>query len=396
MTSAQPSKLKLVYIVTQAEWGGAQRYIFDLATALKDGFEIIVATGAGGSSRLLQKCQEASIRTHTFKNLVRKINPLKDFAAVRELTDFFVKESPDIIHLNSSKAGIIGSLACRKLQAKNYKLKAKIVYTAHGWVFEEPLPLWRKQLYVLIERIACKIHHKVIVLSKADFDTAVKNKLCAPEKMTIIPHGIKQIDFSSREQAREDLAKRYTLYAKRSDLWIVTIANLYKTKGINYLIDAAALLKKDGLEPNFIIIGSGSMEVSYKLKTISYKLKSFHFVGSIPDAARYLKAFDIFVLPSVKEGMPYALLEAMQAGLPIITTSVGAIPEMLENEMNGLIVPPTNSRILAEAIQRLLRNHDLRENLSQRVALEFQEKFSFEKMLGKTSQIYQNLLRFEN
>lgn len=383
MTSAQPSKLKLVYIVTQAEWGGAQRYIFDLATALKDGFEIIVATGAGGGSRLLQKCQEAGIRTHTFKNLIRKINPFKDLAAIRELAFFLKQEKPDIIHLNSSKAGIIGALALRRI--KNYELRVKVTYTVHGWVFNEPLSSWRKKLYQWMERTACKIHQQVIVLSKADFDVAVKNKICAPEKMTIIPHGIRQIDFFSQNEAREKMTTNYKL--QTTNLWIGVIANLYKTKGINYLIDAAAILRDKNLEPNFIVIGNGPMEKNYKLQAINYKLNNFRFVGSIPEAARYLKAFDIFVLPSVKEGMPYALLEAMQAGLPIVATSVGAIPEMLDD----IVVPPANAKAIAEAIQKLLTNHNLRYNLGQGAAAQFQKKFSFEKMLEQTVTLYKKL-----
>lgn len=383
---AQETKLKLVYIVTQAEWGGAQRYVFDLATALKNEFDITVATGAEGSQELLQKCQRANIHTHTFKNLVREINPLKDLMAVKELAEFFKKEKPDIIHLNSSKTNIIGALAYKTLKAKSYQLKAKTIYTAHGWVFNEPLPWWRKKLYMQMERIACKIHHKVIVLSKADFDTAVKNNICPPEKMIIIPHGIRQINFFSREEARKNLEARIKNQELR--IWIGTVANLYKTKGINYLIDAAAILLDQGTEPTFIVIGDGPERKNYELRIKNYGLNNFLLIGSLRNAAQYLKAFDIFIMPSVKEGLPYALLEAMQAGLPIITTSVGAMPEMLENEKSGLLVPPTNSKILAEAIQKLLSNHDLRENLSQRAALKFQEKFSFEKMLMKTADLY--------
>ncbi len=382
----QPAKLKLIYVVTQGEWGGAQAYVFDLATALKDEFDITVASGAEGSQELIQKCKEADINTHTFKNLVREINPLKDIAAIFELAQFFKKEQPSIVHLNSSKASLISTVAKKFLQPTTYNLKPKLIYTAHGWVFNEPLPWWRKKLYVFMERVAGKIHDRIITLSQYDYAAALKNKICDQEKLAIIPHGINPISFLSRDEARAKLNSKFSIL--NSPLWIITIANLYKTKGIEYLIDAAAVLKKEGVEPSFIIIGSGPERENLELRIKNYGLQNFYLIGSLPDAARYLKAFDLFVLPSVKEGLPYALLEAIQAGVPIIATNVGAIPEMLENETSGLLVPPADSRAIVNALKKFIDNQELRNNLSHATARQFQEKFNFDKMLIKTVKLY--------
>ncbi len=110
--------------------------------------------------------------------------------------------------------------------------------------------------------------------------------------------------------------------------------------------------------------------------------------GQIPDAAKYLKAFDIFVLPSVKEGLPYAILEAMAAGLPIVATKVGGIPEMITDGESGLLVPPKNPEALATAIEKLIAAPELRARLGQNAAAVADAKFSLQEMLQKTRQIY--------
>ena len=237
-----------------------------------------------------------------------------------------------------------------------------------------------------MERIACKIHDRVIALSGYDFAVANKNKICTPEKLTIIPHGIRQVDFFDHKTSQQHL--KSLILNLKSNIWVGTIANLYKTKGIEYLIEAATMLKKEGLEPNFIVIGSGPMEKSYKLQVISYKLNNFLFAGSIPDAARYLKAFDIFVLPSVKEGMPYAILEAMQAELPIIASAVGAIPEMIDSGKNGLLTQPQSATALAAAIRRFLSNETIGKKCGEEAKKTCEEKFSFEIMINETIKIY--------
>ncbi|MCX6779472.1 MAG: glycosyltransferase [Candidatus Magasanikbacteria bacterium] len=145
----EDKKKKILYIVTQAEWGGAQKYIFDLATNLAETFDITIATGSNGHSQeLLNRSQSASIKTVTFKQLKREICPWHDLMAIGEITSFLKQNNFDIIHLNSSKAGVIGAIAGR------INKTPKIIYTAHGWVFKESLPFCKRWLYLLMEKLA--------------------------------------------------------------------------------------------------------------------------------------------------------------------------------------------------------------------------------------------------
>lgn len=159
-----------------------------------------------------------------------------------------------------------------------------------------------------------------------------------------------------------------------------TIANFYPTKGLDILIQASPLLGN----VHTVIIGDGpARPASVPPRT--------HLLGTIPDAARLLPAFDVFVLPSRKEGLPYALIEAMAAGLPIVATTVGGIPEIITHEKNGLLVPVENPAALAAAIRRLVDDPSFRAQLGN-AAKTSAEKFSFAAQLANTLAVYRGLL----
>ena len=115
---------------------------------------------------------------------------------------------------------------------------------------------------------------------------------------------------------------------------------------------------------------------------------NFFLVGAIADACKYLKAFNVFVLPSVKEGFPWVILEAMAAEVPIVATKVGAIPEVIENNKNGILVEPRDSKAIAESIERLLKNRSLGDELAKAGRKTVMEKFSLEKMINEIEKLF--------
>src|SRR3989338_11718614 len=136
---------KILYLVTQSDFGGAQRYVYDLATSISNNFSVIIAGGEPGhDGELAKKLAEKNIRYIHLSHLKRAISPWRDFLAFWQIVKLIKKERPDIIHLNSSKVSILGSLAAK---IKNLKSKIKIIYTVHGWVFNEELPVWKKYCY---------------------------------------------------------------------------------------------------------------------------------------------------------------------------------------------------------------------------------------------------------
>ncbi|MBI2099194.1 glycosyltransferase [Candidatus Uhrbacteria bacterium] len=378
------NKPKILYLITQAEWGGAQRYVFDLAIAFKTEFDVSIAAGAeNGDDSLLRRSRDNGIRTVEISNLHREIRPIEDIRALLKIRSLLKELKPQILHLNSAKAAVLGTLAAAWTGIK-------IVYTVHGWSFLEPLSIWKKAAYLIFEKISCSFGREAtILLSQKELAAAKKYGLNCGET-EIIFHGIAPPAFLDKETALQKLNEHLQKPLPKNALLIGTVANLYETKDIANLIEA---LK--GVNENFISIVIGTGPLFGRLKTLIEEEKLSNRVilaGKIIPATEILKSFDIFVLPSAKEGFPYAILEAMAAGLPIAATSVGAIPEMIEDKKSGLIAPPKNPGALKTAIESLLKDENLRSLLGQTAANEFKIRFSKDKMVQATKEIYLKFL----
>ena len=367
---------KILYFITQSEYGGAQRYVFDLANNLKSDFQVAVAMGEQGKDgRLAKKLDENDIKYFILPHLKRDISPLNEIFALREIIKLIKKYQPDIIHLNSSKISILGSLAA-------LFTKTKVIYTVHGWVFNEPLPTPLKWFYLWLEKFTAKFKDKIICVSESDRQVALKYKIAPVEKLITIHNGLAPVNFYTREEALPLLAKERA----GGEVFIGSIGNLYKTKGFEYLIEAADILThKLNTPATFIIIGEGKEREALKNLIAKYNLKNnFILAGSIDEAARLLPAFDVYVCSSVKEGLSYTLIEAMQAGRPIVATAVGGNPEMIENEKTGLLSKPADARDLAEKIKTLLNNKTLALELGQNAKAKAMAEFGLEKMVEQT------------
>ncbi len=356
---------KILYLITQSEMGGAQKYVFDLAFGLREEFDIIVAASKQGTGELFNALERAGIKYKQLNHLSRLPNPFKAFLAVLEIRRLLKKEKPNILHLNSTTAGFLGSLALLGL-----KTKPKVVYTVHGWAFLEPGPL-KQKLFYLFEKTTAKIKDKFIVLSNYEKQIALKKKITKEDKIEVIPNGIGNLTFLSKEQARKKLN------LPSGVILVGAIANAYKTKGLKYLLKAY---------PEAVIIGDGP-----ERKNLQKQFPRANFLGKIKNASQYLMAFDIFCLPSVKEGFPFALLEAMQAQRPIIATKVGAIPEIIEDGKDGLLVEPKNPIALKVKIEELLKNKKRADFLAQNASLKAKQ-YTLEKMLLSTKNLYKCLI----
>ncbi|MEK7623731.1 MAG: glycosyltransferase [Patescibacteria group bacterium] len=378
-------KPKLLYIVTQGgPWGGAQKYVFDLAYALKDTFDVTIAVGEPrGQNDLQKKAKDFGINVRQLTHLVRPFSPLHDLLTIFELNRLYGELKPNIVHLNSSKASILGSLAG---QMSNVKCQMSIIYTVHGWVFDEPLSWVKKNFYRLAEKITAKQKDKIIVLSKLDQDTATNLLSIEQEKIPLIPHGLPPLTLIEKQTARSIIKKNYKFSISDNALWVGTIANFYPTKGLDILISAISECKKDIPNMQFLIFGDGPERQNLESGIWNLELNDrIHLVGFVPEAAQFLSAFDLFVLPSRKEGFPYAILEARVAGLPIIAAAVGGVTSLLENYPTATLVPPNDVQALSQALRNF---HTTAPLPSSRLPTP-----TYEDMVAKTRHLYQTLLK---
>lgn len=384
MQNSQPdSRIKILYIITRGEMGGAQRYVLDLAKNFaQQDFSVTVVMGRE-KTQLAEELKNINIRTILANHLVRDIRPVQDLLAIWELKTIISRENPQVIHLNSSKAGILGSLAAWLARNPN------VIFTAHGFAFLEPLSTLRQILYFWAEKIASKFRKKIICVSNLDRESALKRRLCKPEKLITIHNGI---DIANLQFLPISVARQRLNLLPRNQI-IGTIAYLYPNKGIRFFIAAAARILKQYPATQFVVLGTGEQQKNLQkfIEKLQISKKFFLLNPSGFSPASYLSAFDIFVLPSLKEGFPYTILEAMAAGKPIVASSVGGIPEMLTDGTEGLLVKPGNDETLVQSLSRLIRDPGLAKKMGQQAQKKILH-FTLRKMIDQTRHVYQELL----
>lgn len=395
---ANPKK-RILFIVTQSELGGAQYFLRTLVTRLdKNRFEILVAAGPNFSIKysvfsikydLLDALEKEDIKTIRLKYLFRDINPWYDLLASWELRRVIRDFQPHTIFLNSSKVGFLGSFVAKHLIRNT---KYKILYRIGGWSFNDPRPGWQKKLWIILEKISARWKDIIIVNNKHDFEQAKRLKINPKGELLLIHNGLDvyKTGFLPREEARLKLFERALKDSAKifgTKTIVGTIANFYPTKGLEYLIVAAEKFKEDD-RVSFFIIGDGqereNLERSIREKGLERKV---FLLGKIPEASRLMSGFDIFLLPSLKEGFPWSLLEAMAAKLPVIATKVGAIPEIIEDGKNGFVVNPKDYKAMGEKIKNLIKNERLAEEMGIQAHQTVLFKFPLEKMVKETKSL---------
>lgn len=376
--------MKILYVITQADKGGAQTYVELLARH----FQGAIAAGSE-KDQLFKDAGAAGIKTFRLKHLKRKISPWHDALAVFEMASLLKKENPDIVHLNSTKAGLLGSMAgvLAKIHPPFSDSAAensgfKIIFTAHGFAFSEPRALIFRRALIFLEKFASLFRDFIIAGSEADRASAIKNGIIGAKKIATVYNGLPPLNFLARDEARAQLG------LPQSVIVCGNIANFYHTKGQDILIDAVAMLPPEILDKTvFLLFGDGPELEKCRQKIKSLGLESsFRLPGQIQNASSYLKALDVFILPSRKEGLPFSILEAMQAGRPIVASRVGGVPEALGNA--GLLTDSSSRDDLAEALVKIIRDKLLREKLGEEALLR-SSLFSQEKMLRQIAEIYQ-------
>jgi len=379
-------KKKILFIITKSNFGGAQRYVYDIARSL-DPHEFEAVVAFGGEGLLKDKLTAAHIRTISIEGLERDIHLLNEIQVFRQLLKLYRNEKPDVVHLNSSKIGGVGALAGRIVRIPH------IIFTAHGWAFNEERPLIARIIIACLYWITLVLSHTTIAVSKQIKDQ-VRFFPFIKRKITVIHNGVDQAGVFKKREARELLLQHNGNMSRaipEDALWIGTVAELHKTKGHTYAIEAVEKLIQEGKNVVFIIIGEG--EERHNLRALIEKKglenKVFLF-GFINVASQYLRAFDIFTLTSISEALSLSILEAGLSESAVVASNVGGIPEIITSGETGLLVPPRDSTAIAQALSSLIDDKEKRTQLGKALQQKVEREFSLKEMLTKTTEIYQN------
>jgi glycosyltransferase involved in cell wall biosynthesis len=358
----------LLYMITLSELGGAQSHLLQLITSFHNHYNVHLVTSADGPLTL--SVRKLGVTVHLLPSLGRAINFSKDFHTVRECINLLRLVKPDLVHVHSSKAGLVGRLAASYLNIP-------CVFTAHGWGFKPGVPLKRRLVVWASEFLAAPLCHTIICVSRYDRELAVKYGVGNKEKLVVIHNGLDDCEY---------LAKPACEPVK-----IIMAARFQEPKDQQTLLYALAELHDEKVE--LILVGGGpKLASSQNLAStlgISDRVK---FLGDRTDVPELLARSQIFVLLSYYEGLPISILEAMRAGLPVVASNVGGVPEELEDDVTGILVKTNDINSTKRALHRLITNPCLRVQMGAVSRQRFLEKFLAEHMISKTDKIYCSIL----
>ena len=374
------NRKKILYIITKSNFGGAQKYVYELAVAAKTaGHEVLVACGGTGEAgaatgHLVEKLTAADIETKHIPHFLRNMSLTDDCIAMFEVWNIVRQYKPDVLHVTSSKAGGIGALAGR------LAFVPRIMFTSHGLTMDET---WRPRCQQVL--ITCStwltlvLTHCSIMIS-TDTYTRASHMPLLKNKVALVKNGITPIRFLERGAARAKLAP----HVPQRSFWIGGIGELHPNKKGQAVIQAMKTLPKS---VHLVLIGEGEARKNLEqLIQQEQLIDQVHLLGYI-DGATYLKAFDLFVLPSHKEGLPYVLLEAGLAGLPVVASDLPGIRDIITTGQSGLLVQPT-PKLLATSLAMLVRDEGMRNKFRLTLQAHIEKEFSITTMYQQTFALY--------
>lgn len=366
--------LKIVYVITSGNIGGAQIHLRDLIKYRPRDVEVHVVMGNKGW--LWEELRTfPDVYLYEIRSLVRSISPIKDTYALIALINLLRRIKPTVVHCHSSKAGILGRIAGKLM-------KVPSVFTAHGWAFTEGVSKRQQKIYKIIESCAANLTEKIICVSNYDYSLAVECMQNNVHKLITIHNCIPGF----REQEKK-IPK-----VSSAILRLIMVARFLPQKNQILLLRALQQLKTKGIQFSTSFVGQGETFGHVKKTATLLQLEEdVSFLGERLDIGNLLEQHDIFVLTSNWEGFPISILEAMRQGMPIIASDVGGVKEAVINGENGFLIPRDDVECLCMRLEELFNNRQLLNKMSLKSQEQFEEKFKIDTMICKIYDVYKTI-----
>lgn len=367
--------MRIVYLIARSdEIGGAHIHVRDCALYMsRKGHEVIVIVGGNGV--YLDMLEHSEINFIPVRSLHRTINPFYDLIAFFALWRIIHKLCPDIFSLHSAKAGFLGRL----LPIRNSKVKT--IFTAHGWSFADGISLMPRLIYLLIEQCLSFRCDKIICVCNKDRALALRKHVADKSKICTVYNGM------------PDLSGNYIepRLGSEGPIRISCIARFEKQKDHATLLTALSRLTH--YDWHLQLLGEGPLKDRIAAYAHSLNISErVSFLGRCDNVYPHLVSSDIFVLPSLWEGFPRSILEAMMMSLPIVASDVGGVSESVHHNVNGFLVPRRDVECWTNSLEHLLSSKSLRLEYGLQSRSLYVSMFSFDRMATQTLDLYVNIL----
>lgn len=381
------TRLRVLHVITRLDRGGsAENTLLTVAGMDPDRYDVTLAVGVtvDDPGPTAAAARARGVRFVDVPGLVRAPSPVQDLRAGLALRRLLHSEPWDLVHTHTSKAGIIGRWAAHRARVR------AIVHTPHGHVFYGYYGAMVTRAFIQLERLAAGWCHRLVALTAADRQDHLRFGVGRPEQWEVVHSGVdfRPLDVTTTPAA----ALRQQLGLAPDDLVVGTLGRLAAVKGQADLIRAFAGLHRQRPKARLLLIGDG--EEAGTLRALAQDIgvhEQIVFAGWCDNVGDMLRLLDIFVLPSHNEGMGKALVEAMYLQRPVIATRVGGVPELITDQMHGLLVEARDHEQLTAALLRLADEPALRLQLAQQGAVRARD-YGSHSMVEKLCCVYEELV----
>ncbi|OFZ14440.1 MAG: hypothetical protein A3D92_19535 [Bacteroidetes bacterium RIFCSPHIGHO2_02_FULL_44_7] len=385
-------KIRVLRIINRFNIGGPTYNATFLTAFLGDNFETKLVGGLPdvGESDSLYIPENYGVQPHLIKEMVRLPNLKSDQAAYKKLKEIIREYQPDIVHTHASKAGALGRRAARACGVPI------VVHTFHGHVFHSYFGKFKTRLFKLIERRMAKRSDAIIAISNIQkHELTVVHGICRPDKVHVIPLGFDLQPFhDKRLSERARIREKYTI--NENEIAIGIIGRLAPIKNHDMFFAAMEqVLASTRQKIKIFVVGDGSerAHVEERAAQINQKYGAVVCLTSwITDIGAFNAGMDIICLTSRNEGTPVSLIEAQAGGVPVVTTDVGGVRDVVVEGETGYIVDPNDVKQFAQRVLFLIENEKKRTEMSQNGWNFVQEKFHYSTLVKNVRQLYLDLL----
>lgn len=385
-------KIKVLHIITRLILGGAQENTIFTVWGLNksDCYEVELATGPpiGPEGSLIEEAKERGIKLIIIPHLRREINFFRDLLAFIRLYLLIREGKYTIVHTHSSKAGFLGRLAARLAGVEI------IIHSVHGLPFGEYQKRFLNYIYILCERLTALFTNRLISVCNAITRKAITAGVAKPEKFITIYSGIELENYSSNNISKEEKRKELNL---DPDIPVVgNISRLFELKGHSYLLEAASQVAEAFPETKFILVGDGILKERLIQQAEALKIReNIVFTGLVDrkEVPKLISIMDVVVHTSLREGLPRVLPQALAMVKPVVAFEIDGIAEIIKDGKNGYLIPPKNSKKLAESIIRLLGDRKKAREMGEAGRGMVNPAFKVEVMVEQIGEVYKQLIK---
>jgi glycosyltransferase involved in cell wall biosynthesis len=358
--------MRILYLITRAELGGAQSHLLQLVRAAAGEHEVTVATGEEGA--ICEQARALSAKVIVLRHLRHEPHPWHDLAGLAEICRMIRGEHPDVLHAHSGKAGLLGRIA-----AKICGVPA--VYTAHGFAFTDEAPRWTRAAALIGEWIAARTGATTIAVSEGECRLAMRHRISSLSRMVVVHNGCETLAHTARPEHQPPIIVMVARFAppKRQDVLLRAFSNVSEI--------AQLWLVGDGPQ----------LESARSLATELGIADKVTFLGARCDVPQLLAQAHVATLISEHEGFGLSLIEAMSAGLPVVASDVGGVREIVLPNETGYLVANGDEGALVTALRRLIQDPTLRKRMGAAGRYRQLTFFAADRMVRDTFKVYDEI-----